>query len=162
MGVGLVNAQPGSMQLVSTKAFAANAVDFAGLTGDYEYRLVLRVASDGVSSSALELNADTTANHYWTQRTLGIAGVVSTGANNLNLLFQTSASSGYFIVDIGIDGSSYAFYSLCGMMKRAVPEQQLLQGQKTDATVTSITEIKVVSGGASITGTASLYRIAKV
>jgi len=167
MGVRIDNQPSSVMTLVSQKAFASNAVTFSGLSGDYRYVLHLSMTVVDASSAAIEINADTTVTHYYGELLVADAAVVFCLRVNNNLIAAmdpgTPAGDYYCVADI-TRGNGYAAYmaNSGGPSTSSIAFRNLV-GFKTDATITEITSIKILkSSGTSVTGTATLYKLAAV
>lgn len=156
LGAGMALAAP-------VQAFASNEVTFSGLSGNYNYRLILQITSNAAGGANIELNGDTTATNYYTQYLSFTGAAVSTGVVNANSCLHTENGGGYWTIDIGIDNSSHPCFHTKGNVSIAAAIVQEYFGARTASASTEITSIKVIqSGGVTITGNAKLYRIYNV
>ena len=169
MGGGLSNVYIASSRqlgagfaLVASGTFAAGTLDFTGLSGNYNYMLVLQINGAGAGGATIELNADSTTTNYYNQYLSFTGAAVSTGASNNNSLLHAENGGGYWTVDVGIDYASHPCYHSKGNVSLSTPIVQEYFGARTASTATEITEIKVIQSGTTITGTGKLYRLYNV
>jgi hypothetical protein len=111
----------------------------------------------------IEINGDTTANHYFYEWLYANAAAVAAENGNSNLLGTTEATSFSLDDTIYKDGSGYAIYFQNAVTQSAASTvvTGLRCGKKIDAPVTEITSIKILKSalGTSITGSAILYKM---
>ena len=139
--------------------------DFAGLSGDYRYKLFLQGNATAARTASLYLNGDEVNAHYYNERLYADDAVLASIRTNNPNVFTTWAAGGLFAeCEIAVDGAGYATF----VMRMNSPNTNAMvlnyyAGGKTDATMTEITEIKIkalaLAGG--YTGIVTLYRASK-
>lgn len=136
--------------------------DFAGLSGDYRYKLFLQGYANGAKTAYLYLNGDENTAHYYNERLYADDAIIASARSNTSAIFTTWAAGGlYSECEIAIDDSDYAtFVSRMNSPNTNLMVLNYYAGGKTDATMTEITEIKIkaLSLNNGYTGTVTLYR----
>jgi len=140
----------------------ATSGSLTGLSGTKTYFLVINLKNDnGGAGNTLSLyfNADTTANHYYSQYSYGANNVVGATRANNAVVWSLNASEGmmgHALVKIGSDSYLRSIITLTiGTTAQYVATSSIT---KTDATATGITAI-AVAGSQNLTGTIVVYEV---
>ena len=160
MGASILNIPPATYQFVEKKTIAAGELTFT-VAGNYKYLIFCEFAHDAGNTVHLEINGDSTAANYRRQ-TLDVAGAVTSPGRVSDSVFgYTNIGNNSYNLTIWRDTTSgYACYQ--SFNNNNIPadvSMSLYFGAKVNATVASITSIKLKADGATLTGTAQLYRI---
>lgn len=151
------------LALVSTLDFAANSVTFSGLSGNYRYLVFLEINHTGAAGTMeIQINGDTTANHYNIQAIIADGAVISSGNSNTNIFGATNTGEGDYLIlgEITRSGTGYAMWNARGTGPATIGIACYdCKGGKTDATVTEVTSLKFIDNAGTCAGSARLYRM---
>jgi hypothetical protein len=160
VGAKLTNITPATFQYADKKDFVANEVEFDVL-GNHDYKVQINCNHSAGAVIKLELNNDSTTAHYMRQNLDANDASISGGRTGDNTIFFAGTTSNTAEGKIWINKqSNICIYDFdCILNITNAPLYQKTVGSKLDATMTEITNIKLVCATGTLIGNVLLYRV---